>query len=67
MFSTLIAMALACWMYSIAVVLVRAQADTLRQERFSSWARELVGDVSTAAGASRQDDGGAGSAHGIGS
>jgi heme exporter protein C len=67
MFSTLIAMALACWMYSIAVVLVRAQADTLRQERFSSWARELVGDVSTAAGAPRQDDGGAGSAHGIGS
>jgi heme exporter protein C len=44
MFTALIALALASWMYSIAVVLVRAQAETLERERFSSWVWEVVGD-----------------------
>lgn len=43
MFSALIAMALASWMYTIAVVLVRAQAETLKRERFSTWVQEVVG------------------------
>lgn len=50
MFSAMITMALACWMYSIAVVLVRAQAETLKRERFSTWVREVVGGDGSAGG-----------------
>ncbi len=46
MFTALIALALASWMYSIAVVLIRAQAETLKRERFAAWVSEVVEDDS---------------------
>ncbi len=42
MFAALVAMTVACWAYTIAVVLTRAQAETLERERGALWAAQLA-------------------------
>jgi len=40
----MITMALACWMYTIAVVLARVRTEILQRERQTAWVQELVGN-----------------------
>ena len=43
MLLAMLAMALACWMYCIAVVLTRARAIVLEREKDADWVRDLAG------------------------
>jgi heme exporter protein C len=43
MFTAMMVMTFACWMYAIAIVLSRARAEILERERYSSWVAQLVG------------------------
>lgn len=45
MFTAMIVMALACWMYTIAVVLMRVRSELLEREKNSAWVAELVSGV----------------------
>ncbi|HET7158761.1 MAG TPA: heme ABC transporter permease, partial [Burkholderiales bacterium] len=42
MLAGMLLMALACWMYSIAVALVRVRAIILERERRADWVRSVV-------------------------
>jgi len=44
MLTGMLVMALACWMYTIAVVLVRVRAIILERERRAAWVGELSGE-----------------------
>ena len=46
MFTALMLMTFACWMYSIAVILKRARLELLDRERKASWVTERLGDKS---------------------
>ena len=45
MFNALIVMVLACWMYTIAVVLARVRTELLIRERDSQWVKSLMGTL----------------------
>lgn len=45
MFTAMIVMALACWMYTIAVVLMRVRSELLEREKNTAWVAELVSGV----------------------
>jgi heme exporter protein C len=42
MLNTMLIMTIACWMYAIAVVLMRARRIILERERQTTWVRELL-------------------------
>jgi heme exporter protein C len=46
MLSAMLIMALACWMYSIAIVLARARSIILERERHSQWVADLLAGYS---------------------
>jgi heme exporter protein C len=45
MLTGMLLMALACWMYSIAVSLARVRCEILERDRQTTWVNELIGDM----------------------
>ena len=45
MLTGMLVMALAFWMYSIAVVLARVRSEILERERHTAWVAELIGEA----------------------
>jgi heme exporter protein C len=43
MLTGMLIMSLACWMYAIAMVLIRTRAIILERERHTAWVGELQG------------------------